>query len=361
VSGNHLNLFFIGIVAGTVAVSWWLSGYDTMITGEDRAADFRRRAMRCGATLLLMATVLVSPWIFIAATVPIGVIWASCISELFARGFYTLFDSEDKRRFDPKQTSQDLDKLATLVQNGQNDEALQLCKKLLEFGEASGLAIEAVLFQIYSQMFADDGGQTSPPLAHVQQLRAQGHVDQAVTRLESLVRKEPDNLRGAFLLMRIYASDLKRPEKADALLQSVGQRPHVPPVFVKYARRAIQEWSGLVPPEEKTTEEIESLLIKREGSERLDRIADAEMLSVDELLASSRLGMAVELLESQIKDQPENFSLWLKLAEAQGVYCRNTTLAGKIIGKIEANPRFSQEQKHLAKSKLKQWRENSRS
>src|SRR5678816_542732 len=83
-----MNLFFFFILAGTVPLSWWLCGYDTMVSGEDRAADFRRRAMRCGATLLLMATGLVSPWIFLAATVMIGVIWASCVSELFARGFY---------------------------------------------------------------------------------------------------------------------------------------------------------------------------------------------------------------------------------------------------------------------------------
>ena len=75
------------------------------------------------------------------------------------------------------------------------------------------------------------------------------------------------HMTAAFLLMRIYAQDLKRPEKADVLLQTVGQRPHVPPVFVEYARRSIQEWSGLLPRQEKMTEGIESLLVARANLE----------------------------------------------------------------------------------------------
>jgi len=94
--------------------------------------------------------------------------------------------------------------------------------------------------------------------------------------------------------------------------------------------------------------------------ERVEKAAEPGKASVDELLAADHLGMAVELLESQIKEQPENFNLWLKLAEAHGVYCRNLNVAGKIIGRIEANPRFTQEQIQLAKSKLKEWRGNNR-
>jgi len=329
-----------------------------MGTGEPQAPDFRRRAVRWGATLLLLATGLISPWIFLAAAVLIGVIWASCLSDLFARGFYTLLDSEDKRPFDTKQTSRDLDKLAALIQSGRNDEAVEACKKLQESGEASGLAIETMLFQIYSQMLVDDGVQSSLPLTQAQRLRAQGRPEEAAAKLESLVQKEPDYLRGAFLLMRIYAQDLKRPEKADVVLQSVGQRPHVPPVFVEYARRSIKEWSGLIPLQEKMTEGIESLLVEPRDRECLGKAADPGKTSVDELLAAKHLGMAVELLESQIQDQPQNFSLWLKLAETHGVYCRNLNLAGKIIGKIEANSQFTQVEIQLAKSKLREWRRN---
>lgn len=353
-----MNLVFIGILAGTAALSWWLSGYDTLVTGQDRAADFRRRTIRCGATLLLMAAGLASPWIFIAVTVLIAVIWAGCLSELFARGFHRLVDSEDKRQFDPKQTERDLDKLAELVQRGRNDEAIAWCKKLKESGEASTLAIETVLFQLYSGMFAGDGARASPPLAEAQRLRAQGNPGEAAAKLDSLLQKEPDNLRAAFLLMRNYAENLGRPDKADALLRTLGQRPHIPPVFVEYARRSIQEWSGLAPRQEKRTEGIESLLVDCRDSEGPEKAADPAKASVDELLASGYLATAIEILESQIKDQPESFDLWLKLGEAHGVYCRNLQSAAKIIGRIEANPAFTQEQIQLAKSKLREWRRN---
>jgi len=354
-----MNLVFIPVFAGTTALSWWLSGYDTMVTGEDRAADFRRRAMRCGATLLLIAAGLASPWILISVTVLIAVIWASCVSELFARGFQRLVDPQDTRQFDPRQTAQDLDKLAMLVQNERNDEAIEWCKKLMESGEAT-LAIEAVLFQLYSRMFSGDSVQSSPPLAEAQRLWAQGNPGEAASKLDSLLQKEPDNLRAVFLLMRIYAQALKRPDKTDALLRTLGQRPHMPPVFVEYARQSIQEWSGMVPRPEKTTEGIESLLVNRQDSQYPDRVADLGETSIDELLTRGHLSTAVEILECQIKDQPKNLNLWLKLAEAHGVYCRNLSLASKIIGRIEANPAFTQEEIQLAKSKLREWRGKGR-
>src|SRR5437016_9021596 len=185
-----MNLVLIPIFAGTTVLSWWLSGYDTMVTGQDRAADFRRRAMRCGVTLLLIASGFASPWILIAVIVLIAVIWASCLSELFARGFHGLVDSEDTRRFDPKQNAHDLDELALLVQNARNDEAIEVCKKLRETGETSALAIEAVLFQIYSRMFAGETVHDSPPLAEAQRLCAQGNCGEAASRLGSLLQKE---------------------------------------------------------------------------------------------------------------------------------------------------------------------------
>src|SRR5882672_8837807 len=314
--------------------------------------------MRCGATLLLMAAGLASPWIMIAVTVLIAVIWAGCVSELFARGFHRLVEPQDTAQFDPKQNARDLDNLAMLVQSGRNDEAIELCKELNESGEASTLAIEAVLFQLYSRMFAADSVHNSPPLSEAQRLRAQGNPGAAASRLDSLLQKEPDNLGAVFLAAKIYALDLKRPEKADALLRTLGQQPHVPPVFVEYARRSIQEWSGLVPPTEKPTEGVESLLVNRGDSKCPDKATGPGKESVDELLAGGNLATAVEILESQIKDQPENLNLWLKLAETHGVYCRNLNLAGKIIRRIEANPKFTQAEIQLAKSKLKEWRGN---
>lgn len=355
-----MNLVFIGILAGTAALSWWLSGYDTRLTGQDRAADVLRRAIRTGVTVLLTAAGFTSPWILIAVSAVIAVIWAGCLSEFFARGFHSLVDPEDKRPIDPKQTARDLDELAALVKSGRHDEAIEWCKKLRESGEASPLAMEAVLFQLYCRMFAGDGIHASPPLAEAQRLWAQGNPGEAASSLESLLQKEPDNLRAVFLLMRIYAQDLKRPDKADALLLALGQRMPVPPGFAEYAGRSVQEWSGMATPQEKPTEGIESLLLGRGYSKSPDQTADLSKATVEELLAGGHLATAVERLEGQIKEQPENLNLWLKLAEAHAVYCCNLSLAGKIIGRIESNPAFTQEQRQLAKSKLKKWRGTGR-
>lgn len=357
-AGKRMNLVFIGVVAGTAALSWWLSGYDARVTGEDKGADLRRRALRCGVTLLLAVVSFASPWIFLAATLLIAVTWAGCLSELFAGGFHRLLEAQDTRPMDPKQSERDLNQLAMLVQSGLNEAAIELCKKLRESGEASALAIEAVLFQVYSRMFASDGTRVSPPLAEAARLRKEGKPDEAAAQLESILQKEPENLGAAFLLMRIYAQDSKRPDKADALLRTVGQLPHVPPNFVEYARRTLHEWSGVTPPREETTEGIESLLAERGTSAATERAVEPGKASVDELLAGGHLATAVEILEGQIQEQPEDFGLWLKLAEAHGFYCGNFNIAGKIIGRIGANPAFAPEQVELAKAKLKEWRES---
>ena len=156
--------------------------------------------------------------------------------------------------------------------------------------------------------------------------------------------------------MRVYAGDMQRPDRAEALLRTLAQQPHLPPVFVEYARRCIHEWGGMASPRTQTAEGIESLLVSRADSRSAEQAGAADGASVDELLAGGHLATAVELLERQLKDQPENLSLWLKLAEAHGVHCRNLHRAAKIIGRIEANPAFTKEQILLAKSKLKEWR-----
>lgn len=355
-----MNPMVIGIFAGAAALCWWLSGYDTRLTGDDRASDLRRRAIRCVATLLLMAAGLLNALILLAVMVLIAVIWTGCVSELAARGFHRIVDSDDTRPFDSRQAARDLDKLALLVQRGRNDEAIEWCKKLTESGEASALAIEAVLFQLYSRMFAEDRLGATAALSEAQEFRARNDPGKAASRLESILRKEPDNLRATFLLMRILAGDLKQPEKAEALLQTLAQRPHVPPVFVEYARGAIQESSGLRPRKEQTTEGIESLLVHRENDPGSEGPAGPGAASVDELLDSGHLATAVELLEGQIRDEPGNWDAWLKLAEAHGRYCRNFKLAAKVVGRIESNPAFSKEQVSLAKSKLKEWQGNTR-
>jgi predicted Zn-dependent protease len=289
-------------------------------------------------------------------TVMIAVVWASCLSELFARSFHSLIDSEDDRPFDPKQRARDLDRLAELVQQGRHTEAIELCWQLAESGEASLLAMEATMFRLWSEMFADDRIRNFPFLADAHRLRTQGCLTEAEAKLQSLLNQEPDNLAASLMLMRIYAQDLKSPGKADALLTSVARQPKVPPVFAKYARERIAEWSGAVPPREQTVEGIESLLVDRELANPPEEPVPAVGASPAELLEAGYLATAIEILEEQTGAQPGNFELWMQLAEAHAVYCGNVNRAARIIERMTVNAAFSPQQLQQAKARLKEWR-----
>src|SRR5689334_17011414 len=139
-----VNLFFLVLAA---AVAWWLSGYDTGITRENKTEDLIRRGIRCGITLLLVEIAFWNLWrwgrysdqgsgmIYLIVVLPLPVLWAGCISEMVAHKFHRLLDPEDDREYDPDKTRRDLDTIARLIQNGRKEEAIQLCLKLKESGD----------------------------------------------------------------------------------------------------------------------------------------------------------------------------------------------------------------------------------
>src|ERR1039458_9598154 len=101
-----LNIILLSVSA---AIAWWLSGFDSRVTGENKKADLIRRGIRCGLTILLLATLVSLPY-SIASAPPMFLIvglmaitWAGCLTELGARCIHRLFDPEDKREFDPHQ------------------------------------------------------------------------------------------------------------------------------------------------------------------------------------------------------------------------------------------------------------------
>jgi len=356
------------ILAATSIVAWWLSGYDAAVTGENKRSDFKRRAWRCGVTLVLMYAVAGTAsgagsfggFIFIATTLPLAIIWAGCLSEVFARAFHHLVDSEDSREFDPRKLTGELDRIAGLVRQGRNEEAINLCTKLLKSGEASSLAMEAMLFRLYHEIFTDERIEAAPPLAEAHQLCEEGHCVEAESRLSLLLKQEPGNLAAAMMLMRIYAQYLQRPGKAYALLETFEHRSAIPPGFVDYARQRIGEWVDPAALEEKSAEGIESLLIARKHSTAREHPIDLERTSVADLLAAGHLGTAIEILQAKIDERPQDFDLWLQLAEAHGLHCRNIGRAGAIVAKMEANPAFSTEQIRVARGKLEEWRAGRR-
>ena len=137
----------ITVIAFTAFVAWWLSGYDPKVTG-DKQEDFIRRGIRCGITLFLAAVfwglpgaLQVLPMVFFIIGL-LALIWCGPLTELFARWFRHLVDPEDKREYDPNQTLRDLDAVASLIQQGRKEEAIQLCRALKETGDVSVLALD---------------------------------------------------------------------------------------------------------------------------------------------------------------------------------------------------------------------------
>ncbi|HUZ08096.1 MAG TPA: tetratricopeptide repeat protein [Candidatus Paceibacterota bacterium] len=326
------------LLSAAAAIAWWLSGFDSRLTGESVKADLLRRGIRCGLALFLLAILFSLPY-SIASAPPmllivglLALIWTGCVTELGARGFHRLVDPEDKREFDPHQSARNMDMVASLLKSGRHEEAAQLCAALKKSGDANILVLETLLARCGIQ-FEND--RKPKPLTEAYRLRSEGKYDEAAAILNSLLAENPSNVDAALMLMRLYVQDLRRSDKAAEVLRGLEKQPHIPPGHIDYARRSIQDWG------------------------RPKRAPAAEVLpeSVDELLACGYLGTAIEILERTVREQPQDFDAWLKLAEAQGLHSGNIHRAEKIVKKIERSPGFSAEQIRTAKVKLKEWRE----
>lgn len=330
-----LNIILLLVAA---AVAWWLSGFDSRVTGENKKADLIRRGIRCGVTILLLAILVRLPY-SIASAPPMFLIaglmaitWAGCLTELGARCIHRLFDPEDKREFDPHHSTRNLDLVASLFKNGRHEEAAQLCEALKKSGDANILALETMLARNGIQF---DNGRKPKPLAEAHRLCSEGKFTEAEVILQTLLAENPSNVDAALMLMRLYVRDLRRSDKAAEVLRMLERQPHMPSAHIEYARRSIHEW----------------------GQRKPAPAAEVLPESVDELLACGYLGTAIEILERKIKEQPKDFELWLKLAEAHGLHSGNLQRAGKIVQQIEANRDFSAEQIQMAKARLEEWRE----
>jgi predicted Zn-dependent protease len=173
-------------------------------------------------------------------------------------------------------------------------------------------------------------------LVEAYRLRSQGKLNEAEAMLNSLLAENPAHVDAALMLMRLYAEDMRRSDKAYEVLRSLERQPHIPSAHIEFARRSINEWSH---PRAKKV------------------VVEAQPEALDEMLAKGYFGTAIEVLEQKIKEQPSNFDLWLKLAETHGQHCGNRKRAEKIIQQMEANSAFSPEQIQFARTKLKEWRE----
>jgi thioredoxin-like negative regulator of GroEL len=251
---------------------------------------------------------------------------------LGARCFHRLIDPEDQREFDPDQSARNMEMVASLLKDGQKEEAVRLCEALKKSGDANILVLETMLARAGIQQ---ESFKKPKPLVEAHRLQSEGKFDGAETILKSLLSENPSNVDAALMLMRLYAQDLRRSDQAADVLRSLEKQPHIPSAHLEYARRSIVEW----------------------GQRKFAPVAAALPESIDELLASGHLGTAIETLEQKIAEQPQDFDLRLKLAEAHGRFSGNIRHAEKTVREIESHRGFSAEQIQMAKARLKEWRE----
>jgi tetratricopeptide (TPR) repeat protein len=334
------------VLIGT-SLAWWISGYDSRVTGAYPKEDFIRRAIRCGVTLVLLTMATLNGFIAIFIFLSLGIFWAGCGAEFFSQQIHKLIDPEDKREFDPKETERKLDLLAQLTRERRIDEALDLCEKLEKSGEGSPLALEATIHRLYQETL--DSIATSEPLSEIRRLCELKQFDQAELQLKQLLAGQPKNWAAVLMLMRIYAGDMSQPEKALAFLQSANKSP-LHQAFVKYARLSVTEWTAgaNLPP-------IVANPILADVLSQPPPVPIVVEITVEELLKNGQLSTAVELLENDVRERPQNFDASLKLAEVYAVYCADHHRATKIIQKLEHSPAFTPEEIQLARAKLREW------
>ena len=283
------NLLFVIVLLATAALAWWLSGYDSKLTGENRREDLIRRIVRCGLTLVLAGMLLWLPAspavmpILLVFAAAFFLLWRDCVGELFAHLFQKLIDPADHQEADPDKQIRDLDAIALLIRNGHKAAAIELCRQLKESGDANVLAMETLLAHLGVEEISV---KKSKPVVEADRLREQGRFAEAEAILKSLLAKNPSDVDAAIQLTRLYAQDLHDVEKAKAVLDALEKEPHVPAGHIQFARRSIHEWSRPQSP----LEEI-----------------PAPPESIDELLAARYFGTAIEVLEGKINEQPQDF------------------------------------------------------
>ncbi|HTV40901.1 MAG TPA: hypothetical protein VMF08_10015 [Candidatus Sulfotelmatobacter sp.] len=340
----------LAVIALTAIVSWWLSGFDSRLTGEDGWEDITRRALRCGITLLVVQVGFYAlrryqmtgdrsaGFLYLAMLAPLLLLWVGCISEACAQNFHHLIDPQDKRPYDPKAAVRELDAVGNLIRSGRKDQAIELCRILLQTSPEHQAALEATLHHLGAP--PPESPKQLKPVTEAGKLRKAGKFEEAKILLNVLLEHNPSNLEAALMLIRLYAHDLHQPAMASEVLRSLEKQPHVPAAYIEIARHSI------------THQPLPVASASAAADEPLPE-------SIDELLEKRYFGTAVDLLEKQCEAEPANFGPWIKLAEVHGLHCANLKLAEKTIHQIETNPAFTSDQKQQARNRLHDWRNRS--
>jgi tetratricopeptide (TPR) repeat protein len=339
---NTLNLIVLAVVA---AATWWLTGLDKNHAGESKRNHYFTRSLRTIAVIFLVAVMLAMMAGGGAGGVPlllfvpicIALLLRSSVAEILTQGILRLIDpgTHDHRPVDPHAAQRHRDAIAYLIHHGKTDAAIKLCEELKRDGELDAATLEHTLEFLGVKQ---DRSAVERPVNQAARLRATGKLTEAEALLKKLLVKNPADAGAAMLLLRLYAEDLRQPDRAWELWNRLKQQGAIPAAHLEFARRSISEWSQSPKAKVVTTTEANS------GS-------------VDDLLAQGFLGSAIELLEAHIREQPTDVGLRLKLAEIHARRCSNLPRAEKLIRGLAGEKIFSAEQLASAQAQLKEWRE----
>lgn len=334
-------IWTIIILAATAVGTWHLTGLDKTAGGESKRDHHLTRAIRTVLVVFLVWVLVCCAYgqlgaaggsVMIYDSICIGLILRSSLSEVFTHGFLGFLDPSlhDRREIDLNQAQRFQDTIARLIHTGKRDEAIRLCETLKETGEIPLTTLEHTL----EYLGVKQNRSLPKPLHEASELRRAGDFTEAVQRLKAMLAKNPCDEGAAMMLMRIYAEDLQQPELAHKVLLALEKQPHFPASHLEFARRSIEEWSR--------TKVVGAAIASQPAT-------------VEEFLEQGSLGSAVELLEEQIRENPRDFHLQLKLAEVYATRCKYAAKAEKIVRQIELSSAFSPEQIAQARVKLKEW------
>jgi thioredoxin-like negative regulator of GroEL len=329
------------ILAATAVATWFLTGLDKTTGGESKQDHHLTRAIRSVLVVFLVWVLICGAHgqlgsaggsFIIFASIGIGLILRSSLSELFTHGFLGFLDPSlhDHREIDLNRAQRFQDTIARLIHTGKHDEAIRLCETLKHSGEIPLATLEHTL----EYLGVKQNRSLPKPLHEASQLRQAGDFTGAEQRLKAMLARNPCDEGAAIMLMRLYAEDLHQPELAHKVLLALEKQPHFPASHLEFARRSIEGWNRT---------KVSSAAVASQPA------------TFDELIEQGSLGTAVELLEQQIKEKPGDFNLQLKLAEVYATRCKYTAKAEKIIRQIELSPAYNAAQIAQAREKLREW------
>jgi len=336
-----LNLLVAGL-------SWWLSGFDRHLRNDGSCRDMIHRLILCGLTVLYLELGIWCVWrwveyqdlitlILYFGAFPIVMIplWLGCLTDAGAHFFVFMTDPVNPAPLDLGKNQRDLDRLADLVHEKRNDEALALCRELEENHEISDQTAKEIRTRLEVEQRPEAATNS---LLTAFQLQKAGKWIEAETMMQELLEASPRDIEVAFALMRLYLRDLKKPDQARAVLDRLAQQPHISRDHLIHAKNSFDEWSRPNRPKPSPQE-----------------LPPAPRESVATLIKQKRYGTATEVAEKQVQERADDFEGHLQLAELYALYGNNIARAKKIIYRLRTNPAISEEQFRLAVEKLDGW------